>query len=161
MSQYPKIHISVSVSDLAASVQFYTRFLGKEPEKVEPGYAKFLPDFAPLNLTLESGHGITDQTAHVGHMGIQVDSRATVDTHLARIKETGIEVLEEMNVDCCYANQDKFWVTDPDGMRWEMYVLNRDIDRMGHSPALACCEEAESVASSSETAACCTPTCCS
>jgi hypothetical protein len=33
-----------------------------------------------------------------------------------------------MGVNCCHANQDKFWVEDPDGVEWEVYVLNHDIE---------------------------------
>jgi hypothetical protein len=37
-------------------------------------------------------------------------------------------VREEMGVNCCHANQDKFWVTDPDGVEWEVYHLNYDLE---------------------------------
>jgi hypothetical protein len=33
-----------------------------------------------------------------------------------------------MGVDCCHANQDKFWVQDPDGVGWEVYHLNYDLE---------------------------------
>ena len=33
-----------------------------------------------------------------------------------------------MGVDCCHANQDKFWVKDPDGVEWEVYHLNYDLE---------------------------------
>jgi len=33
-----------------------------------------------------------------------------------------------MGVNCCHANQDKFWVTDPDGVEWEVYHLNYDLE---------------------------------
>ncbi len=159
MSTYPKIHISITVSDLSEGISFYKSFLGADPVKVEPGYAKFLPDFAPLNLAIQTAGNHTSEKSSVSHFGIQVEDQDTVMTHLSRIKAGGLEVLEEMNVDCCYANQDKFWVSDPEGNRWEIYVLNRDVDTMGHSAATACCSEAEAVPSDSET--CCEPSCCS
>jgi hypothetical protein len=28
-----------------------------------------------------------------------------------------------MNVDCCFALQDKVWITDPDGNRWEVFTV--------------------------------------
>jgi hypothetical protein len=61
-----------------------------------------------------------------------VESAEIVMRELARVKAAGLPVREEMGVDCCHANQDKFWVEDPDGVDWEVYVLNRDIDE---SPA--------------------------
>ena len=35
---------------------------------------------------------------------------------LARVKNVGLPVRQEIGVDCCHANQDKFWVQDPDGV---------------------------------------------
>jgi Glyoxalase/Bleomycin resistance protein/Dioxygenase superfamily len=87
---------------------------------------KFLPDWAPVNLALSAGgHG--DQGT-VDHVGIQVDSVETVTAALDRVKGTGLPVREEMGVDCCHANQDKFWGQDPDGVEWEVYHLNYDLE---------------------------------
>jgi hypothetical protein len=61
-------------------------------------------------------------------MGIQVDSADIVVRELARVKAAGLPVREEMAVNCCHANQDKFWVQDPDGVEWEVYVLNHDLE---------------------------------
>ena len=47
---------------------------------------------------------------------------------LARVKAAGLAVTEEMGVNCCHANQDKFWVPDPDGVEWEVYHLNYDLE---------------------------------
>ena len=47
---------------------------------------------------------------------------------LARVKDAGLPVTEEMGVNCCHANQDKFWVKDPDGVEWEVYHLNYDLE---------------------------------
>jgi lactoylglutathione lyase len=116
------------VSDLAKSRAFYEQFLGGDPVKVKPGYVKFLPDWAPVNLALSAGGAAGEGT--VNHVGVQVDAVDTVMAHLARVKAAGLAVREEMGVDCCHANQDKFWVTDPDGVQWEVYHLNYDLE--GH-----------------------------
>jgi Glyoxalase/Bleomycin resistance protein/Dioxygenase superfamily len=73
----------------------------------------------------------------VNHMGVQVDSPEVVQSELRRVKATGLPVVEEKGVDCCHANQDKFWVQDPDGVRWEVYCLNRDIEEAEVAPARA------------------------
>jgi hypothetical protein len=49
-------------------------------------------------------------------------------SQLARVKAAGLPVTEEMGVNCCHANQDKFWVKDPDGVEWEVYHLNYDLE---------------------------------
>ena len=127
MSDAPKVHVHMTVSNLEKSRAFYERFFGTAPVKVKPGYVKFLPGFGPLNLALsEAGPG--EGRGHVDHMGVQVESLDIVMRELERVKAAGLPVREEFSVDCCHANQDKFWVNDPDGVEWEVYVLNHDIE---------------------------------
>ena len=121
-----KVHLHMHVSDLAKSREFYEKFLGGRPVKVKRGYVKFLPDWAPVNLALSAGGRGGEGT--VDHLGIQVDSVETVTGELARIKGAGLPVREEIGVNCCHANQDKFWVQDPDGVEWEVYHLNYDLE---------------------------------
>src|SRR5207249_7726829 len=121
-----KVHLHMHVSDLAKSREFYQKFLGADPVKVKPGYVKFLPEWAPVNLALSTGGPIGAGT--IDHVGVQVDSVETVMAQLARVKDIGLPVKEEMGVNCCHANQDKFWVKDPDGVDWEVYVLNHDLE---------------------------------
>jgi catechol 2,3-dioxygenase-like lactoylglutathione lyase family enzyme len=122
-----KVHLHMHVADLAKSRAFYEKFLGGDPVKVKPGYVKFLPEWAPVNLALSPGGPVGAGT--IDHVGVQVDSVETVMAQLARVKAAGLAATEEMGVNCCHANQDKFWVTDPDGVEWEVYHLNYDLDR--------------------------------
>ena len=123
----PKVHVHMKVSSLEKSRAFYEKFLGAAPVKVKPGYLKFLAPFGPLNLALSEAAPV-DGRGHVDHMGLQVESGDVVQRELARVKAAGLPVREEMGVNCCHANQDKFWVEDPDGVEWEVYVLNHDIE---------------------------------
>jgi catechol 2,3-dioxygenase-like lactoylglutathione lyase family enzyme len=123
----PKVHVHMTVSDLSKSRAFYEKFFGVAPVKVKPGYVKFLPGFGPLNLAMSEA-GPAEGRGHVDHMGIQVESQAIVVREMERVKAAGLPVREEFSVDCCHANQDKFWVQDPDGVEWEVYVLNHDIE---------------------------------
>jgi catechol 2,3-dioxygenase-like lactoylglutathione lyase family enzyme len=121
-----KVHLHVHASDLEKSRDFYERFLGGAPVKEKAGYVKFLPDWAPVNLALSRGR--SGGEGAVDHVGVQVDSPAGVLEQLARVKASGLPVREEIGVDCCHANQDKFWVRDPDGVEWEVYYLNYDLE---------------------------------
>src|SRR5258708_15256398 len=112
-----KVHPHRHVSDLAKSRAFYEQFLGGNPVKSKRGYVKSLPDWAPVNLALSAGGTAAEGT--VNHVGVQVDAVDTVMCHLARVKAAGLPVREEMGVNCCHANQDKFWVRDPDGAERE------------------------------------------
>jgi catechol 2,3-dioxygenase-like lactoylglutathione lyase family enzyme len=127
MIEAPKVHVHMAVSNLEKSREFYESFFGVAPVKVKPGYVKFLPGFGPLNLALSQAHP-SSQGGHVDHMGIQVESQDIVVREMERVKAAGLPVREEFSVDCCHANQDKFWVQDPDGVDWEVYVLNHDIE---------------------------------
>jgi lactoylglutathione lyase len=142
MTDTPKVHVHMSVSDLEKSRAFYERFLGMAPVKVKPGYVKFLPGFGPLNLALSEAKPMSEG-GHVNHMGIQVPSQEIVVREMTRIKAAGLPVREEFSVDCCHANQDKFWVQDPDGVEWEVYVLNYDLEgEVTTTTAGACCGSA-------------------
>src|SRR3989475_5147897 len=123
----PKVHVHMTVSNLEKSRAFYEKFFGTAPVKVKPGYVKFLPPFGPLNLALSEAAPV-ESRGHVDHMGIQVESAEIVMRELTRVKAAGLPVREEMGVNCCHANQDKFWVEDPDGVEWDVYVLNHDIN---------------------------------
>ena len=122
-----KIHVHLHVGDLEASRAFYETAFGA-PVKIKPGYVKFLPDFAPLNLAISQGAPTAGAQHGVTHYGIQFDSPHQVREHLARVKAAGLAVREEMGVNCCHANQDKFWMHDPDGNEWEFYHLNYDLE---------------------------------
>ena len=140
-----KVHLHLHVSDLAKSGEFYQKFFGGAPVKEKPGYLKFLPEWAPVNVALSPGRPAAEGA--VDHVGIQVGSSDMVMAHLARVKAAGLAVREEMGVNCCHANQDKFWVQDPDGVEWEVYHLNYDLEaeadresaRMPLPTAASCC----------------------
>jgi hypothetical protein len=63
--------------------------------------------------------------------------------------------LDERDTSCCYARQDKVWVADPAGNRWEVYTVLGDVDDdHGDDHArstAACCTPVEG-----EPAGCCT-----
>lgn len=118
-------HIHLRVRSLDRSTEFYRRFFGAEPVKTRPGYAKFLPEIAPLNLALsEQGGGRIESASH---FGIELATTEAVLAARRRVDGAGLDIVDEMGVSCCHANQDKFWVTDPDGVRWEVYRVNFDL----------------------------------
>jgi len=132
------VHIHLHVSDLDASVKFYETFFGETAVKERPDYAKFLPSLGPVNLALSGGS--LARTAHnpVNHLGIQIDSKEAVAAQLERVQSAGLDVRVETGVDCCHANSDKFWVKDPDGVEWEVYHLNYDLEDEVTPTADAC-----------------------
>ena len=41
---------------------------------------------------------------------------------------------EEIGTTCCFATQDKVWVTGPAGEKWEVYTVLEDSETFGSSP---------------------------
>jgi catechol 2,3-dioxygenase-like lactoylglutathione lyase family enzyme len=134
-----KPHISVNVRNVAESIEFYRKMLGIEPSKVRTGYAKFDVQNPPINLALNEVP--YNERGALSHLGIQV---ATTDDVLAvgmRWADEGLITRDEMQTDCCYALQDKSWVTDPDGNEWEVFVVLED-DLPETDRAVSCCAPA-------------------
>lgn len=131
-----KTHISLNVSNVQNSIEFYKKMLGTEPFKVRSDYAKFDVANPPLNLTMNQVN--FERGGSLSHLGLQVESSAEVLEMGKRWTENGLITLDEMQTDCCYALQDKTWVTDPDGNRWEVFtVLENTEDK--DIAASACC----------------------
>ncbi len=145
-----KVHIHLHVSDLAKSREFYGKFFGIAPVKDKPDYVKFLPELGPVNLALTAGRPASEGQAAMDHLGVQVESPEAVRAHLARVQAAGLPVRVQMGVSCCHANQDKFWVQDPDGVQWEVYHLNYDLEE--ETPLAATASKGLSLA---QAASCC------
>lgn len=130
LSDAPVIfHLSINVSDMDRSVDFFSRVLNAGPEKHHPDYAKFALRNPPLTLSLEPmdprEHGV------LNHVGFRFrDANALVAVQ-RRIEAAGIRSEREEGVECCYSRQTKFWLHDPDGTLWEMYTLEGDIAHRG------------------------------
>src|SRR5437867_5304191 len=130
------VHISFKVSDLDRSTDFYRRFLG-EPKKLKADYAKFVTDDPQIHLALQPGQ--VTGSGPLSHLGIRVDSSEQVRTWKNALGERGVPIEDEKREACCYALQEKFWVTDPDGNRWEVYTVLEDIEQKADG-ATTCCQ---------------------
>ena len=132
-----KPHVSLNVSNIAASVRFYETVFGVKATKRRPGYAKFDLLEPSLNLTMQEA----ERTGvNASHFGVQVATSEDVAAAWARFKSAGLKTVTEDNAECCYALQDKVWVEDPDGNAWEVFVVKGEADVMlKHSEANAGC----------------------
>ena len=117
-----KTHVALRVKDLSQSLAFNQTLFDLKPIKHKMDYAKFDVENPGLNLTLNVGGDSSDRGT-LSHLGIQVDSSEAVEAAIARFKTVGLATFEEKDTDCCYALQDKVWVTDPDNNRWEIFVV--------------------------------------
>jgi lactoylglutathione lyase len=126
-----RVQLALNVDDLEQAVTFYSKLFGAEPAKRKPGYANFAIAEPPLKLVLLENPG---KGGSINHLGVEVESTATVRAEIARLSGEGLFTDEEMGTTCCFATQDKVWVTGPAGERWEVYTVLADSDTFGASP---------------------------
>jgi catechol-2,3-dioxygenase len=124
-----RVQLALNVSDLDASIEFYSTMFATTPHKVRPGYANFEIAEPPLKLVLievsdaDRGSGVTSA---LNHLGIEEESPVRITEHSVRLRETGLIASEESDTVCCYATQDKIWLNDPHGVPWEFYAITND-----------------------------------
>ena len=134
------VHISLNVSDLPKAVDFYRGFLG-EPKKRKADYAKFVSENPEIHLALQPGLESGARGGPLSHLGIRVESIEEVRRWRSELRARGVVSDEEKREACCYAIQDKFWLTDPDGNRWEIYTVLEDIEEVSREAKAACCPQ--------------------
>jgi catechol 2,3-dioxygenase-like lactoylglutathione lyase family enzyme len=121
-----RVQLALRVSDLEGSIAFYSKLFGAQPAKRRPGYANFAIAEPPLKLVLLEGDGGADAPTRLDHLGVEVEDAALVSAASARLAEEGMATQVEENTTCCYAVQDKVWVTGPGRERWEVYTVLGD-----------------------------------
>ena len=138
---FPRMHVSLYVTDISKTIEFYSRFFGQDATKIRKGYAKYVLESPSLIISfVENPERVRE---NFGHLGFQVETMEELQSRLEITKLKGIDVLEEMGTSCCYALQDKFWVSDPDGFQWEVYYFHQDSEfndpKFEKEETRACC----------------------
>jgi catechol 2,3-dioxygenase-like lactoylglutathione lyase family enzyme len=149
-----KPHISLNVSAIDRSVEFYEKAFGVPASKRRPGYAKFDLQSPLLNLSMVEA---PRTGVNASHFGIQVGSAEDVLEAKRRFESVGLKTLSEEDTACCYAVQDKVWVDDPDGNSWEVFVVKSDAPVMRDEPSTCCAPTGASTALPSAGPGCCAP----
>ncbi|WP_030376783.1 MULTISPECIES: ArsI/CadI family heavy metal resistance metalloenzyme [unclassified Streptomyces] len=126
-----RAQLALRVSDLEASITFYSKLFGAEPAKRREGYANFALTEPPLKLVLIEGEPGAE--TRLDHLGVEVESSGEVNAAGARLKGAGLATFEENDTSCCYALQDKVWVHGPGKEPWEVYVVKADAGTLGKS----------------------------
>lgn len=158
-----RLHVHVSVDDVAAARPFYATLFGCEPTVIEPDYAKWMLDDPRVNFAI-SARG---RSAGLDHLGIQVDSAEELAEVSGRLAAAGVAQVKQDQAVCCYATGEKAWSADPAGLAWETFhttgaavTYGEDsVDTRALSGSGACCPGGMAVSGPSENApaagACC------
>lgn len=125
-----KFQIALGVADLPRATRFYRLLFNCEPALATPTSARFETETPPLVLTLtQEPARKPDRT--LNHLGFRLPDQVALVDLQRRLEEGGIATQRQEGVECCYALQTKFWVTDPDKHLWELYIFHEDLDHSG------------------------------
>jgi len=145
-----RLHVHVSVGDLAESVRFYSELFDAEPTVRQSDYAKWMLEDPRVNFAISRRDG----KPGMQHLGIQVEDRAELAEVYERLRRAGGPMIEEGETTCCYAHSEKSWIDDPQGVQWETFLTT------GQSTVYGTDEIRPKAEKRAETA-CCAPSCCS
>jgi len=125
-----RLHIHISVPELQQAIDFYRALFDQAPDVTKPDYAKWMLDDPAVNFAISVGHG----KKGVNHLGFQFDSDEAVDDIQQRLRAAHIKGMDETDVNCCYANSNKYWTVDTAGIAWEQFHTLSEIPTFGDRP---------------------------
>ena len=143
-----RMHIHVGVDNLDASIKFYSTLFDAEPTVTKDDYAKWMLDDPRVNFAISSEN---HASKGIEHLGIQAESEDELQQVFTRLRKADAPVLEEGQTTCCYAQSEKSWIADPDGVVWEAFYTNGESVIYGDEPELSAVSD-----NASETS-CCAP----
>jgi catechol 2,3-dioxygenase-like lactoylglutathione lyase family enzyme len=134
-----RVQLALNVDDLDEAIKFYSTLFSTPPAKVKPGYANFAIAEPALKLVLLENPG---RGGTINHLGVEVEASEMVRQEIGRLTGEGMFTDEEIGTTCCFATQDKVWITGPGGEKWEIYTVLADTDTFGpqtEHPDQTCC----------------------
>jgi catechol 2,3-dioxygenase-like lactoylglutathione lyase family enzyme len=153
-----RFHVHIRVDDLNASIAFYERLFSAPPTRVESDYAKWMLDDPRVNFAISTRGG----QAGLDHLGFQTDTAEELVQLKDQAQSADMALIDQGQTSCCYAQSDKHWITDPQGIAWEHFHTLGNIPVFHENPAVqlsstACCAPPKTNAVAA-TSACCGPT---
>jgi catechol 2,3-dioxygenase-like lactoylglutathione lyase family enzyme len=124
-----RLHVHVSVDDLAQSIRFYSALFAAEPSVTKTDYAKWMLDDPRVNFAISTHGG----GSGLDHLGIQVETPDELQEVYGRLQKADRPVLEEGATTCCYAKSEKSWIADPQGVSWETFLTSGESTLYGDS----------------------------
>ena len=156
-----RFHVHVHVDDLHASIRFYNQLFNAQPARVEVDYAKWMLDDPRVNFAIST----RGTRPGLDHLGFQTDTAEELAELKAQAQNADMALLDEGQTSCCYAQSEKHWITDPQGIAWEHFHTLGNIPVFNEAPAnptgsgqpSACCAPASASPATAVAPACCTP----
>ena len=107
-----RLHVHVSVDDLAQSTRFYSTLFAAEPTVVKDDYVKWMLDDPRVNFAISTRSG---RPAGISHLGIQAEDETELAEVFDRLSRAERPIVEAKNATCCYAQSDKQWICRSSG----------------------------------------------
>lgn len=123
-----RMHVHIAVGDLATAKRFYTAMFGQEPTVSKPDYAKWSLEDPRMNLAISQKLG---NQPGIDHLGIQAETAEELEELYERLGDASYAMLEQRGAKCCYAESDKHWAVDPEGVTWEMFHSLGEVEVYG------------------------------
>jgi lactoylglutathione lyase len=140
-----RFHVHVHVDDLTKSIAFYSKLFASEPARVESDYAKWMLEDPRINFAIST----RGARPGIDHLGFQTDDSTELAELKARAQAADMALFDEGETTCCYAQSEKHWITDPQGIAWEHFHTLTDIPVFSERGAQSVQPQAS---------ACCAPT---
>lgn len=130
-----RMHVMLKVNDLNKSIEFYSSLFGEKPTKQKDDYAKWMLDDPRVNFSIAEREG----DKGIEHLGIEAETEEELLELRSNIDRTHGLIRNEGETTCCYANSDKSWVTDPQGVEWEAFHTHGESETYRKEGEAACC----------------------
>jgi catechol 2,3-dioxygenase-like lactoylglutathione lyase family enzyme len=156
-----RLHVHVSVDDLSQSIRFYSTLFAAEPTVLKDDYAKWMLEDPRVNFAISK---LPRRAAGISHLGIQAENEGELAEVYDRLSRAERPIVEAKGTTCCYAQSDKQWVADPQGVPWETFFTYGEgsLAKLREATERAQCCEPSFAEPEEKPAAptCCAPSCC-
>lgn len=116
-----RLHVHIKVKNLPESIAFYNALFNTEATMVKGDYAKWQLEDPKVNFAISTGPNID---SGIEHLGIQVESTGELSEVYTHMENAKGKILTEGECTCCYAKSQKSWITDPQGVDWEVFYTH-------------------------------------
>ena len=115
-----RFHVHVRVKNLNESILFYNALFNTEPSVKKDDYAKWMLEDPRINYAISTGHS----EIGIEHLGLQVENEIELQSVYKNMQNAKGTVTEEADCTCCYSKSQKSWITDPQGVDWEVFLTH-------------------------------------
>lgn len=131
-----RLHVNLAVNSIEESIGFYNEMFNAKPTVEKSDYAKWISDNPSVNFSIS----LAKENTGIKHLGIEAENEKELQEIYGNIERADGTVREEGDTVCCYAQSNKSWIKDPQGIEWEAFHTygESDVNKVAES---ACCDD--------------------